>query len=558
MRRVLLPPRVSVVDVGASRVAGGVFSTGASGLLVLQQFALAGHDADPAREARWDEDTAKALADAAGHLKGAGAATLGVPGHLALTKFVKTPAVEPAKRGRIIEFEASQNIPYPLEEIVWDHAVVAQDGVDMEVMLAAAKNDAMEALCGAAEAAGLPAARATPSCLALAHGFRFNHPEIDGSVLLVDIGARSTHLLFLETKRLFVRTLALAGNAVTAAIADELRLEFGAAEALKVQVLAGRTALLGDSPSRIAVQRAVDGFCTRLQAEINRSMVNYLRQTSGTAPAAIYLTGGGSLLPDLPVVLRDKLKASVERYDPLRRVQVAPAAAGATAVPAQLAALVGLASRAARKPDWDANLLPATRGEALAFRRREPILLAAAACVALALLAPIWRYQRAAARARATMAAIETQLRPVRLLQNRNADNLAKLETAKQRVAALEGLAESKSNWVNFLGDLQQRLAAVQDVWLEKLAVTRDAGGAGAAAGSGPAPIRLMLSGRLLDRNNPVSKVSADSYQRVKQLLASFGASEFVASVENERFDNSQPGILRFDFTLVVNPQQPL
>ena len=43
-----------------------------------------------------------------------------VPGHLALTKFVKTPAVERSKRDRIVQFEASQNIPYPLNEVAWD------------------------------------------------------------------------------------------------------------------------------------------------------------------------------------------------------------------------------------------------------------------------------------------------------------------------------------------------------------------------------------------------------------------------------------------------------
>ena len=57
---------------------------------------------------------------------------------------------------------------------------------------------------------------------------------------------------------------------------------------------------------------------------------------------------------------------------------------------------------------------------------------------------------------------------------------------------------------------------------------------------------------------NPTSKVSQESFDRVKRLLASFTGSQFIAKVENEHFDNSQNGVLRFDFTLVINPAKPL
>jgi len=80
---------------------------------------------------------------------------------------------------------------------------------------------------------------------------------------------------------------------------------------------------------------------------------------------------------------------------------------------------------------------------------------------------------------------------------------------------------------------------------------------AGAAAPAPPA-LRLTLSGRLLDVANPVSNVSPESFDRVKKLIAGFTGSPFITAVENERFDNTQPGLLRFDFTLVVNARRPL
>ncbi|MCR6656848.1 MAG: hypothetical protein NVV63_13800 [Opitutus sp.] len=125
----------------------------------------------------------------------------------------------------------------------------------------------------------------------------------------------------------------------------------------------------------------------------------------------------------------------------------------------------------------------------------------------------------------------------------------------RRQIEALHGLVASKSNWINFLTDLQSRLVKVEDVWLERLAVSRPPTTSNESA---PEQLHLVLSGRLLDRKNPLSKVSGESNGRVKQLLASFKESRFIADVENERFDNTQPGILRFDFTLVVDTENPL
>src|SRR3954463_15431248 len=222
-------PRVLAVDIGAGHVACGVFTVGTSGRLVLQQFALEPHSSDPSHESRWAMEIAQSLGAIVARSRVSGPAAVAVPGHLALTKFIKTPSIAKEKRGKIISFEAAENIPYPLEEVVWDHVVVSDDGFDLEVMLTAVKFDAMQSLCGSADAAGFPVERATPAGLALYHAFRYNYPKVQDPVIVVNIGARTTNLLFLEADRFYMRTLALAGNAVTQAIADELRIDFPSA-----------------------------------------------------------------------------------------------------------------------------------------------------------------------------------------------------------------------------------------------------------------------------------------------------------------------------------------
>jgi len=108
-------------------------------------------------------------------------------------------------------------------------------------------------------------------------------------------------------------------------------------------VLSGHSDLPAGSPSRAAVQRAAATFAARLQLEITRSALNHRRVSGGAAPVAVYLTGGGSLIPELPAVLAEKLKLRIERYEALRHVDLSgdARAAGADAVAPVLADLVG-------------------------------------------------------------------------------------------------------------------------------------------------------------------------------------------------------------------------
>jgi type IV pilus assembly protein PilM len=393
--------------------------------------------------------------------------------------------------------------------------------------------------------------------------------------LVVNIGARSTNLLFIDNKRFFVQTIITqAGNSVTQAIADEIKQDFVHAESLKVQVLSGQSDLPEASPGRATVLNAAHAFVTRLSLEITRRTVNYRRQSGAEQPVCVYVTGGGSLIPELIPTLTEKLKIRVERFDALRNVDVASGAEGAREHAAVLADLVGLATRLSDKNEPAFTLLPPALVKGIVFAKQQPFYVGAAALFAVALVLPIWSFNQRAEIAARQIKAIEAQMQPLRQLKDVNAANLEKIETTKKEVVAIQSLFESKSNWINFLTDLQERLVKVEDVWLEKLQVLRPNatessstasvgvfGGASAApdTAAAAAPVlRLNVSGRLLDKNNPVSKVSQDSYNRVKSLLASFADDKFIASVEKENFNPNQPGILGFDFILVVDPKKPL
>ena len=63
-----------------------------------------------------------------------------LPAQSVFARFVKLPAVEEEKIDKIISFEAQQNVPFPIDEVVWDYQLVGGGmGEQIQVVLVAIK-----------------------------------------------------------------------------------------------------------------------------------------------------------------------------------------------------------------------------------------------------------------------------------------------------------------------------------------------------------------------------------------------------------------------------------
>lgn len=525
-------------------MALGVFGRGPQGSLRLREFALVAFPAAPGRDEEWLGRTRAALVTLRAQTKVAGPVALVLPGHLVLTKGLKVPDVAAAKREKIIRFEAQQSIPYALTEVVWGQAVTG-GGPERAVLLCAAKLAVVSELCAAAEAAGFAPGWLWPAPMALGEGARWGAGDATEPVLRVSIGARSTILGLHESGRFHARTLPFGGQSVTLALGESLAGDLAQAEALK---LSGQPAA--------ALAPAAEGFAARLAREITRTVEHFQREAGARAPERVVLCGGGARLAGLPERLARHLRVPVAGADPLAGVELGQAAAGAGAHAETLAELVGAGALRLRGRGEEMNLLPPRWRRQLNRRRRRPWLAAAAGLV-VAAVGPAWWQERAVAQAlEARVAAIERQVGPLRARVEGNRASLAALDAMRAEVVQLETTAARRTAWRDLLGDLQERLMRVEDVWLERLQWA--AGDPARTAGAGGGGRRLAVSGRILDRTNPLAQVSADINRRVTVLLASVAESPFVAAVEGERFDNRQPGILRFEFVLVPTPGGPL
>jgi type IV pilus assembly protein PilM len=145
------------VDFGAGSLKLAEFEVNEAGGLRLKQYGIRSLGAEGAQEAAREATILKALQETLAQ-KAAKAKNVNVcaPGFHVFSKFVKLPPVDAGKVTQIIQYEAQQNVPFPLEEVVWDYQILGSTpGGELEVLLVAIKADIVEGLFRVTESGGV-------------------------------------------------------------------------------------------------------------------------------------------------------------------------------------------------------------------------------------------------------------------------------------------------------------------------------------------------------------------------------------------------------------------
>lgn len=546
-----------IINCGASRVTAAVIASH-GGNLQIEKLVSEDLQYDFSNEEAILPSVGGALKVLAAKHKLSGKATLIIPGNQVLTKTIRIPHIEEAKRAQIIAFEAQQNIPYPLHEVVWDSQVVGDDGVETEVLFIAAKSNLVDEFCGYVSAAGF-----IPESIGAATVLDYNtlqhaYPDSDDDVLLINIGARSTNLLFRNLDGFFVRNIQLGGNSLTQNIADSLGKSFTQAEAIKHKFFGGGSDYSDDDSGVKLLNSCAESFMRRMSQEITRSIVNYRRQKGGAAPKRILLNGRGSLLKGLAEQLATTQKVAVDFFDPLQNV-VLDGSIDSEALRLQTSEIIGEACRSMVPNAAGVNLLPEGVQRAMAFASKKPFVLIAAACLALAPLPVYFAFNSANAADAEQIQLLESGLQPLQSSQAQIDDYQAQAEATSNAIKRVEGLVNSKSNWIQFFAELQESLHLAEDVWLDDLSVIRE------NAADGTPTYEVLVKGELLVREsiNGAENVDEDALSdQLKSLRSSFEKSEFIVSSHSPivTWTKLQSGlnVLPFSINLVVDPAKPL
>lgn len=303
-------------------------------------------------------------------------------GQSVFTRFIKLPPLDEDNIDELVKFEAQQHVPFPIDEVVWDWQLLDSTGPEKEVALVAIKDDALTEINETVAEAGLGTKEVDAAPMALYNAFRYNYPDVQESVLLMDVGAKATNLVYIEGNRLFTRSIAVGAASITTAISKDANLTFAEAEALKVtsgvvSLGGGHTDQLDEAAAHLAT--VIRNALNRLPAEVARTNNYYRSQHEGTAPTKVYLAGGGANLPYLSEFLEEKLRVPIELFNPLKRVSVGKAIdVEQLGLEAHMfGELVGLALRGIGQALIKIDLVPEVVASERATAQRKPFLIAA-------------------------------------------------------------------------------------------------------------------------------------------------------------------------------------
>jgi type IV pilus assembly protein PilM len=458
------------INIGSQRVSMAVFEVSKNGGLILKGYDSETIVADPAMDATRTAQTRVAVSDLAQRLKVSKTkARYAISGQAVFTRFVKLPPLQDDNIEQLVTFEAQQHVPFPLNEVVWDYELI-EGATDKECVIVAIKSDALDEINGTVNDSGLATAEVDIAPMALYNAFRSTYGQPEETILLIDIGAKTSNLLYIEGKRFFTRSIAIGGAAVTAAIAKEYNISFMEAEHQKttnglVALGGGHTEQMDESVAALAM--VIRNALSRLPAEIARTTNYYRSQHGGSAPRRVLLAGGGANLPYTLEFFAEKLNLPVEFFNPVRNVSIGKAVDPAIVQREGhlMGELIGLGLRGIGKSEINIDLVPVVVRQARAADRRKPWFIAAAAILLCGLGAWAACLHIAAAKAAdkaRTMAEQRDSLAPLKI----QIDGLLREEAALRQIAdAYTGAESDHAYWMDLLAELRGAFAS-DAVWL--------------------------------------------------------------------------------------------
>lgn len=381
-----------IINCGISHVSAGIFSQQGDKIL-LEQVGLETLRYNYSSEEQWLDHFSEGLKNLCAREKIKGNARFIFPGSLLLTKTIRVPHVEEEKQKKIVAFELMQKMPVPLTELIWDYQVIDDDGVEQEILAFAVKPEVAETFCERVIEIGLNPVQITPAPVLDYNAMRSSGIGLDsGETLVVNIGARSTNLLFINPTGFLLRPLSMGGNALTQNISDNLGTQFEKAEEIKKNYFSGEVAFAADDPSVQLLENCSKQFLARLSQDITRSLVTYKRLKKGKSPSKLFLAGRGALLNQLPEFLSQSQRLDIDYFDPLQALALSENLSPEmrNLLPFMLSEPVGLASSIFSSAGGGAsaltktiNLLPESKLTNLNFKRKQPLLLVSAFLLSL-------------------------------------------------------------------------------------------------------------------------------------------------------------------------------
>lgn len=438
--------KIVAINIGTQRVSAAVFGKTKKGALILNKFETRFLIVDPSSENMHAARIAATIAELVGSMKLAKTpAYYALPGQSVFIRFIKLPPIDDGDIAQLVKFEAQQQIPFPLDDVIWSYHMLPDSGLEKEAVLIAIKADLLNEIDGSITGAGLKTAGVDSAPSALYNAFRSSYPDLHESTLLIDIGSKTSNLIYAENGKFFTRSISMGGSSITSAIAREYSISFDEAEEMKISkglvaLTGGHTSSMDEDTSRLAA--CIRNALTRLVSEIPRTTNHYRSQYGGNPPKHILLAGGGAILSYTKEFIQERLQIPVQFFNPLHSVSI-----GKSINPDEVAKqayimgeLIGLGLKAANTATINIDLVPTYVAKAREARKKLPVVIAGMALLAAAGGIFAWG---------ATESAEKAQVRKVQ-----EAAVVSKMESTQRKLDSLLKKEKAIDNQINMYYNL--------------------------------------------------------------------------------------------------------
>ena len=241
-----------------------------------------------------------------------------VGGHDVIIKKIEMDRMKESDAREVIRWEAEQHVPFDIKSVELDFQILPLDeGLQMEVLLVAAKRELVDNKVSLLLDAGLSPVAIDVDAFALHNAFGHNYPEaMEGIVALVNIGHETTNVNVLEDGNpILTRDIPFGSRRVR----EDLQREKGLTAEQAEDVVQGREEQ-GDLGS------LVESSADEVAVGIERASAFLMTRQDGGGLGRIYLSGGGARIPGMADALSRRMNLEADMVNPFEQVPVQPAA----------------------------------------------------------------------------------------------------------------------------------------------------------------------------------------------------------------------------------------
>ncbi len=242
-----------------------------------------------------------------------------VGGRDVIVKKIRMDRMAEGDAREVIRWEAERYVPFDMENVQLDFQILdpEQDGLQMDVLLVAAKRELIDQRMMLLADAGLNARIVDVDGFALFNAFEFNYPEATrGLSALANVGHEvATVIVHQDGVPLVTRDVLFGSKQLR----EELQRLHGISAEEADSIIEGRDPL-PDGAERVLYERSAE-----LAMAIERATA-FLGAEAGAGLRAVHLSGGSANLPRLREAVADRLRGPIEIATPLQRLAAEPEA----------------------------------------------------------------------------------------------------------------------------------------------------------------------------------------------------------------------------------------